>query len=799
MSNKISEFINKWSDKIGEEYTLRGGGNYSITDVIDGETISLRRTDDGYRVEANLPQINDDGTIEWAFSSGGFFEKDLPVYYGTIPEARENNELELFKKSRKLNDDCAADIDSEINKTRFNMGMAGADTYDLKSALNSVTEKYGLERVSAVIAHSTNRSEWDGRWSRQNKDWAKTVETPKVDYIHISTHLAVLNGFVNHVRKAHQEAHKLDIFERDVRESIDIMREENDTIDNYFSSLSEAETAAFVKEIAETICTEEPYFSEGFSDHNECVKQMNIFAEKLIENGVKIAIMQREDKLFSQALELDNLYFIDAKNDRIVNWYFNPDSDCRGTLVQNINYEDSVLEAAKIADGDAKKFFELLESDAIQYNYDINKEDFAAELEELQLAVKHGKCGFIGETSETMNGLIEWAKNQKQIAQKSQEKPLKNVIDSDIGEDGYICLYNKYGDFLCEGKVEDLRSNDLWALLDEESSKVAKIETVIEGKEGNAAVIHLSNFPLNDRKNEQTAQKNNNLTEVFLMETKITARVTPIENGSNLKGSASITIGDQLSVHGIKVVQGEKGLFVSMPGEMGKNGKFYDTVLPKSKEAHALLESAVMSAYKDALAHGKQQKSELEPTQLSVKVSNFRDNPYENNIKGDCQITINDMFVIKGVKVIQGKESGLLGVALPSKQDQYGGYIPIANAITKDFYAQIKDVVLDHYQNRPQTLGNTSYGKLADKSLGEEILHKTYNSQFAEKIGEQLNADDVKWSAKLDGNNKTVIAVNKNDSEKLDACAEKAKSLVQGGKPPTPETPDIPTQAPRKK
>ena len=132
---------------------------------------------------------------------------------------------------------------------------------------------------------------------------------------------------------------------------------------------------------------------------------------------------------------------------------------------------------------------------------------------------------------------------------------------------------------------------------------------------------------------------------------------------------------------------------------------------------------------------------------------------------------------------------------MPSKQDENGGYIPVANAITADFYAQIKTAVIDHYQNPPQTIGNTSYSKLADKSKGEEVLHKTYNSQFAEKVGKQLDEDGVNWSAKLENNNKTVIAVNKNDAEKLDQAAEKAKP-AQAVKADNSAKTDIPLPEP---
>jgi hypothetical protein len=66
----------KHNFKIGDRYKLRGKGNdtlYTVTAVRREEIDQLR--DDGYHVTAHLPQINEDGTIEWAFSSGGRFTK----------------------------------------------------------------------------------------------------------------------------------------------------------------------------------------------------------------------------------------------------------------------------------------------------------------------------------------------------------------------------------------------------------------------------------------------------------------------------------------------------------------------------------------------------------------------------------------------------------------------------------------------------------------------------------------------------------------------------------------------------
>ena len=51
-------------------------------------------------------------------------------------------------------------------------------------------------------------------------------------------------------------------------------------------------------------------------------------------------------------------------------------------------------------------------------------------------------------------------------------------------------------------------------------------------------------------------------------------------------------------VKGFSVVEGSNGLFVSMPRHQGKDGKWYDTVHPETKELKQQLSDAVLEAYK---------------------------------------------------------------------------------------------------------------------------------------------------------------------------------------------------------
>ena len=84
------------------------------------------------------------------------------------------------------------------------------------------------------------------------------------------------------------------------------------------------------------------------------------------------------------------------------------------------------------------------------------------------------------------------------------------------------------------------------------------------------------------------------------METSVKIEVDRIyrfENGGQLKGFADIVIGGLFAVKGFRIVDGKKGLFVSMPSEMGKDGAWYNTFKPITKEAQAELNKTVIDAY----------------------------------------------------------------------------------------------------------------------------------------------------------------------------------------------------------
>lgn len=83
--------------------------------------------------------------------------------------------------------------------------------------------------------------------------------------------------------------------------------------------------------------------------------------------------------------------------------------------------------------------------------------------------------------------------------------------------------------------------------------------------------------------------------------------------GSKIKAFASVTVGGAFAVHGIKITESEKGLFVSMPSNSYKDGngntKYSDVFHAVTAEARNELNDKVMTAYEQAL---EEQESETE-------------------------------------------------------------------------------------------------------------------------------------------------------------------------------------------
>ena len=75
------------------------------------------------------------------------------------------------------------------------------------------------------------------------------------------------------------------------------------------------------------------------------------------------------------------------------------------------------------------------------------------------------------------------------------------------------------------------------------------------------------------------------------------AHIRKFDGKGSLKAFADIVIGGSFLVRGMRIVEGKNGIFVSMPREQGKDGKWYDNVLPITKEAREELVEVLLGAY----------------------------------------------------------------------------------------------------------------------------------------------------------------------------------------------------------
>ena len=83
---------------------------------------------------------------------------------------------------------------------------------------------------------------------------------------------------------------------------------------------------------------------------------------------------------------------------------------------------------------------------------------------------------------------------------------------------------------------------------------------------------------------------------------KITSvNVRKIEKeSSRMKGIASVLLDDSFAIHDIRIIEGEKGLFIAMPSKKTPNGGYRDVAHPINPEVRSMFEEAILKAYEEA-------------------------------------------------------------------------------------------------------------------------------------------------------------------------------------------------------
>lgn len=81
-------------------------------------------------------------------------------------------------------------------------------------------------------------------------------------------------------------------------------------------------------------------------------------------------------------------------------------------------------------------------------------------------------------------------------------------------------------------------------------------------------------------------------------------KVFPVTDGDKLKAYATIVFDNAFIIRDLKIIEGHKGLFVSMPSRKRKDGTFRDVVHPLNPETRRMIEDRVIEEYNRVVEYG---------------------------------------------------------------------------------------------------------------------------------------------------------------------------------------------------
>ncbi len=79
-------------------------------------------------------------------------------------------------------------------------------------------------------------------------------------------------------------------------------------------------------------------------------------------------------------------------------------------------------------------------------------------------------------------------------------------------------------------------------------------------------------------------------------------RVRKVAKEGKMKAVVSITIDEEFVVHDIKVIEGEKGLFIAMPSRKATDGEYRDIAHPINSVTRDRIQNIILEKYQEVMA-----------------------------------------------------------------------------------------------------------------------------------------------------------------------------------------------------
>lgn len=87
-------------------------------------------------------------------------------------------------------------------------------------------------------------------------------------------------------------------------------------------------------------------------------------------------------------------------------------------------------------------------------------------------------------------------------------------------------------------------------------------------------------------------------------------RARCVAKEGKMKAVVSITIDEEFVVHDIKVIEGEKGLFIAMPSRKATDGEYRDIAHPINSATRERIQNIILEKYEQVLAEEPLEETE---------------------------------------------------------------------------------------------------------------------------------------------------------------------------------------------
>lgn len=82
-------------------------------------------------------------------------------------------------------------------------------------------------------------------------------------------------------------------------------------------------------------------------------------------------------------------------------------------------------------------------------------------------------------------------------------------------------------------------------------------------------------------------------------------QIRKIEKEGKMKAVVSITIDEEFVIHDIKIIEGEKGMFIAMPSRKTAEGEYKDIAHPIKSSTRELIQNLILQKYNEELLHSE--------------------------------------------------------------------------------------------------------------------------------------------------------------------------------------------------